>query len=464
MSIQIVDTSQNRYKNPRKITSTLSCIIYKATQNNNAVIIKKFRDDQYSQIHDHVIRETSILHNVDHPNIVKLLEIWPEPSYPSLILEFSGKSLWEYARPLTKILRAQIFDMIFTQVLSAIQYLHANNIIHRDIKATNVLIQGDRVKLCDFGLARRLTGDDLGTMAYTLNYRAPEILAGNSNYKSSADMWAIGCMMYDFITHDILFGNGDDQDTEDSIMTEILHEVPTSVEELEELNIDYEIPDVPKWIKIIRISPYLSVPKVNMLKSLLSISPSNRMSARECVQILGGATNPAQIRSPPFLMRQKIKLDLNLRYIMIVHILAIGDQFPISQFTIAAAVEIYDKFLMNQKKEIEQKQLILYYIASIILASCTHDSYRLYPSDFESVYQESDIVKAMKSLFYDVRYNIDTFSLWQIVAEQVRLGIIENDEAKLDKYWESVKKIYLDYESMIGLSKQQMTQKILGVN
>tara|TARA_B110000014_G_scaffold246788_1_gene219796 strand:- start:76 stop:528 length:453 start_codon:yes stop_codon:yes gene_type:complete len=146
---------------------------------------------------------------------------------------------------------------------------------------------------------------------------------------------------------------------------------------------------------------------------------------------------------------------------MVLHILEIGDQFPISPFAIATAVEIYDRYLIINQGEDDQTQLILYYIAAVILASCMHESHRLYPADFESVYKDTDIAAAMKSLFYDIRYVADSVSLWQIVTEQVRLGVLENEEDKLEFYWEQVKKIYLNYESMIGLSKQQMAQKIL---
>jgi serine/threonine protein kinase len=466
MDIPIVDPGTDRYHNPRKLTSTAACIIYKATQDGNTVIIKKFRDDNYFRIYDHAVRETTLLRNISHPNIVKLQEIWPEPSYPSLILEFSGKSLWVYAQPLSKKNRAEQFDDIFGQILSAMHYLHANGIIHRDIKATNVLIQNGVVKLCDFGLARRITGDELGTMAFTINYRPPEILAGNCNYKTSADMWAMGCMMYDFIIHAILFGKGTDDETDDIILEAVLKEVPTTVEELERLNIEQDIPIGDKWCKVDRLNGYLSTSKIDMIKALLSIHPNNRLSAKECRQILN-QTPPfrALVTQQPFLMRKKIRSDLNVRYIMVSHILTIGDQFPISPFAISTAVDIYDRFLIiNQKKEIDQTKLILYYIAAVILSSCIHDSHKLHPADFESVYKDTDIANAMKTLFHDINYSIDSMSIWQIVNEQVKLGILENSEEKMALYWEKVKEMYLDYQTMVDLTMLQLTQKISRFN
>lgn len=462
MSIPIVHTDK-KYANLRRLTSTLSCVIYKANKTGvGPVIMKKFREDEYSRIYDHVIRETTILHNISHPNIVQLIEICPETSYPRLILEYCGISLWDYALSLSWKACADKFDEIFSQVLSAVFYLHSNGIIHRDIKATNVLIQGNTVKLCDFGLARRITGDDLGLIAYTINYRAPEVLAGNVNYGTSADMWAMGCMMYDFIAHTMLFGKGNEDENDDYILTEILEEVPVTSEELEIVNVEHNIPNGAKWKKVDRLTRFLNPIKIMMVKSLLSVDPRNRQSARECLQLLGFSPEPPQISPQPFLVRSKIKSDINIRYIMVSHILTIGDQYPVSPFTVATAVEIYDRFLINNReKEIDQNKMILYYIAAVIISSCVHETYKLDPSDFESVYDYNDIVNAMKSLFRDIRYNIDNMSLWQIVYAQIKMNMLGNTDEKKEQYWEIIKEIYLDYENMIGLSKRQMTRKIM---
>lgn len=453
MEIQVNDLNKERYYESQKIISTQSCTIYRMKNG----ILKKFRNDSYENIYDHVVREILILRNIRHPNIVQLKEIWHDQVHPSLVLEDNGIALWFHVARMTRFVRASMFDSVFIQILNAFNYLHSNNIIHRDVKATNILIKDGIVKVCDFGLSRYLTDDDMGSLAYTINYRPPEILVGNCNYGLAADMWALGCVMYDFITHEMLFGVGDQDETDDQIMKDILLEVPTTTRELEMINAEYEIPEGPKWNKISQLN--LADHKICMIKRLLSIHPNSRPTARDCLLILGETPQIIDVDQRSFLIRKKIKSDLNVRYIMVLHILEIGDHFPVSPFVIASAVDIYDKFLIvNKNTEVDQTKLILYYIASVLLSSCIHDSYKLFPADFESVYNEKDIENAMKSLFKEISYDLDSVSLWQIVSEQINLGILE--KTKEEHYWGKIKEMYLQYD-IVGLDRTQVTQEII---
>lgn len=95
------------------------------------------------------------------------------------------------------------------QVIKAVQYLHTNKIIHRDIKGANILISGEGVvKLADFGLARVIHPGYV--MNYTIKvvtlwYRAPEILLGYKNYDDKVDIWSVGCFFFELFFNQVMF-------------------------------------------------------------------------------------------------------------------------------------------------------------------------------------------------------------------------------------------------------------------
>jgi serine/threonine protein kinase len=92
------------------------------------------------------------------------------------------------------------------QLLSALVYLHEQNICHRDLKCSNLLVtNGLHLKLADFGLARELTeGNGMQETKYTTNvitiwYRPPELLLGSTKYSFPVDMWSVGCIVLELL-------------------------------------------------------------------------------------------------------------------------------------------------------------------------------------------------------------------------------------------------------------------------
>ncbi|XP_055645496.1 stress-activated protein kinase JNK-like [Toxorhynchites rutilus septentrionalis] len=99
------------------------------------------------------------------------------------------------------------------QMLCGIKYLHSAGIIHRDLKPTNIVVRADcSLKILDFGLARSVGTNFMMTQyVVTRYYRAPEVIL-NMDYDTKVDIWAIGCIMAELITGQVLFPGTDHVD------------------------------------------------------------------------------------------------------------------------------------------------------------------------------------------------------------------------------------------------------------
>jgi calcium/calmodulin-dependent protein kinase I len=157
--------------------------------------------------------ETSLLQMVDHPHIVKLMDICDTKDTLFIIMELmEGGELYD------EIVKRKHFtekdaSYIMYQLFSALQYLHARGIVHRDLKLENLLLKktgGDlEIKLADFGLSKVFTGEALQTACGTPYYVAPEILHGEG-YDHKIDTWAAGVLLYVLLSGRLPFSGDSD--------------------------------------------------------------------------------------------------------------------------------------------------------------------------------------------------------------------------------------------------------------
>ena len=148
---------------------------------------------------DMVRMEVAILFAMDHPNIVRLFEVYEEKKYFHLVTEYcEGGELFDHLAA-KGVYRESEAAALMRKVLRAISYLHANNICHRDIKPENFMFTQGELKLIDFGLAAKFDRVvELHSQVGTSTYIAPEVLQGNYTYK--CDLWSAGIMLYLMIT------------------------------------------------------------------------------------------------------------------------------------------------------------------------------------------------------------------------------------------------------------------------
>lgn len=151
-------------------------------------------------------RELDIIRHIDHPNIVKFYDIIDINDCVYIFMEYCDRGdLLEHIRS-KGALKEPKGRHYFRQLVSAVKYLHALDITHRDLKCENVLLVSDRsVKLTDFGFCRRCR-DDLGkrvlskTFCGSAAYAAPEILQGQPYNPKMYDVWSLGCILYIMVT------------------------------------------------------------------------------------------------------------------------------------------------------------------------------------------------------------------------------------------------------------------------
>jgi len=146
-----------------------------------------------------LLREVQIMKKIDHPNVLKLYEVFEDEENFYLVTELvSGKELFD------KIVeRGQYSEKdaanIVRQIVSAVQYLHNIGIAHRDLKPENLLSAGDDegevIKIADFGFSKNFGEEKLKTSCGSPGYVAPEVLT-NEDYDSSVDMWSVGVIIY----------------------------------------------------------------------------------------------------------------------------------------------------------------------------------------------------------------------------------------------------------------------------
>ncbi|KAF9292310.1 hypothetical protein BGZ68_008275 [Mortierella alpina] len=168
---------------------------------------------------DGIALEIDLLKDLDHKNILKFIDVSQEKYKTYIFTEYiEGVTLYGHYREVNNYMSEVDTRHIFAQVCRAVEYLHRNNIVHRDIKSENIMITPDQhVKLIDFGLARHCVASRpvLSTLCGTPSYMSPEIALGedSNGYGKPVDVWALGVVLFRMLTGSYPF-HSDQQDNE----------------------------------------------------------------------------------------------------------------------------------------------------------------------------------------------------------------------------------------------------------
>lgn len=192
----------------------------KEIKTGEIVALKKIRmDNEREGFPITAIREIKILKKLHHENVIHLKEIVTSPGRDRddqgkpdnnkykggiyMVFEYMDHDLTGLAdRPGLRFTVPQI-KCYMKQLLTGLHYCHVNQVLHRDIKGSNLLIDNEgNLKLADFGLARSYSHDHTGNLTnrvITLWYRPPELLLGATKYGPAIDMWSVGCIFAELL-------------------------------------------------------------------------------------------------------------------------------------------------------------------------------------------------------------------------------------------------------------------------
>lgn len=172
-------------------------------------------------LQEKLTREISILKATNHPNIIKLLEIIENQDVLCLVTEYaSGGEIFDYLVANGRM-REREARIKFRQLISAIQYCHAKRIVHRDLKAENILLDCNlNVKVADFGFANTFKSDQkLSTFCGSPPYAAPELFLGINYYGPGVDIWSLGVILFTLVIGHLPFDAGDLRELRNKILS-----------------------------------------------------------------------------------------------------------------------------------------------------------------------------------------------------------------------------------------------------
>lgn len=272
--------------------------VFKAREkvSKNVVAMKKvLMDNEKEGFPITALREIKILQALKNENIVNLLEICrakPTPYNRSnnkmtvyLVFEFCEHDLAGLlSNPVVKFSLAEM-KKVMQQLINGLYYIHSNKLLHRDIKAANILItKSGKLKLADFGLARAFSDKQTRytNRVVTLWYRPPELLLGERNYGPAIDLWGAGCIMAEMWTRSpIMQGNTEQHQLTliSQLCGAITPAVWPGVEKLELYN-KIELPKDDKRKVKERLQKFVKDQyALDLLDKLLSLDPSKRIDA-----------------------------------------------------------------------------------------------------------------------------------------------------------------------------------------
>jgi len=263
---------------------------------HNVAIKKVDRVFEHPILAKRTLRELKILRLLNHENIVKLLTVLPVQDRSSfediyMVTELMDTDLASVIKS-PEPLSIEHVRLLFYQLLRGLKYLHSANILHRDLKPRNLLINSNcDLKICDFGLARanlhnlHFKSAAMSDYVTTRWFRAPELLLSWKKYTKAVDMWSVGCILAELLFRKPLF-MGDSTEEQLKKIIEVLG-TPTEAEvknfpRQKSRDFIYGLGET-KGKGVGHLSPEVDPEALDLLEKLLKFDPHKRLTVEEAL-------------------------------------------------------------------------------------------------------------------------------------------------------------------------------------
>ncbi|KAI9477587.1 TFIIH complex serine/threonine-protein kinase subunit kin28 [Coemansia sp. RSA 989] len=281
--------TESLYKKEKKLGEGTYAVVYlgRHIKTNRKVAIKKIKlGNARSGLDMSAIREVKALRELQHPNVIELIDVFSHKSNLNLVLEFLDMDLEAVIKEKSLVFMPADIKSWLMMALRGLDHCHKCWLLHRDLKPNNFLIASDgQLKLADFGLAREF-GDVQRVMTsqtVTRWYRAPELLLGATNYSGAVDMWAMGCVFAELLLRTPYLAGSSDLDQ----LTTIFKARGTPTEDewpgISKLPMGFKFEQHPRppFAELFRGA---SDDALNLMNQMLLFNPTDRISAANALR------------------------------------------------------------------------------------------------------------------------------------------------------------------------------------
>lgn len=279
-----------KYEKLEKIGEGTYGTVFKAKnkETHEVIALKRVRlDDDDEGVPSSALREICLLKELKHKNIVRLIDVLHSEKKLTLVFEYCDQDLKKYFDSCNGEIDPEVVKSFMFQLLRGLAFCHGHNVLHRDLKPQNLLInKNGELKLADFGLARAfgIPVRWYSAEVVTLWYRPPDVLFGAKLYSTSIDMWSAGCIFAELANAGRpLFPGNDVNDQLKRIFKLLGTPTEATWSGISQLPEYKPFPIYHPTMSFSQVVPKLSGKGRDLLQHLLVCTPSQRMSAEDAM-------------------------------------------------------------------------------------------------------------------------------------------------------------------------------------